>query len=82
MLPDKVDLTYDKIQALKQSINESNLKNEAKTLIKGLIDFNSWLQQQLLEKNQRQSFKMIIFGEPQSKSKPKKRNSNTDTDVT
>ena len=50
MLPEKVDLTYDHIQALKSSISESNLNNENKTLIKGLIDFNGWLQQQLLEK--------------------------------
>ena len=44
MLPQKVDLTYDQVQALKSSINESNLNNEDKALIKGLIDFNGWLQ--------------------------------------
>ena len=83
MLPEKVDLTYDQIQALKSSINESNLNIEDKTLIKGLIDFNGWLQLQLLERKiSINRLKMIIFGEPQSKSKLKKRNSNTDTAVT
>ncbi len=77
MLPQKVDLTYDQVQALKFSINESNLNNEDKTLIKGLIDFNGWLQQQLLEKKiSINRLKTIIFGEPQSKSKLKTRKYN------
>ncbi len=72
MLPQKVDLTYDQVQALKSSINESNLNNEDKALINGLIDFNGWLQQQLLERKiSINRLKMIIFGEPQSKSKHK-----------
>jgi hypothetical protein len=40
MLPEKIDLTYDQIQALKTDINVSNLNNDDKTLLKGLIDFN------------------------------------------
>jgi hypothetical protein len=68
MYPQKVDLTYDQIHDLKSIINESNLNNETKTLLKGLIDFNGWLQQQLLERKiSINRLKMIIFGEPKSK---------------
>lgn len=78
MLPEKVDLTYEQIQNLKTSIHDSNLSDEDKALIKGLIDFNGWLQQQLLEKKiSINRLKMIIFGEPLSKGKNKKSNSNT-----
>ncbi len=67
----KVDLTYDQIRDLKSIINESNLNNETKTLLKGLIDFNGWLQQQLLERKiSINRLKMIIFGEPKSKYNP------------
>ena len=70
MLPEKVDLTYDQIQELKTSVHDSNLKDEDKTLLVGLIDFNSWLQQQLLEKKiSINRLKTIIFGEPQCKAK-------------
>jgi len=80
MLPEKVDLTYDQIQNLKTSIHDSNLSDEDKSLIKGLIDFNGWLQQQLLEKKiSINRLKTIIFGEPQSKGKPKNKKSNFNT---
>lgn len=71
MLPDKVDLTFDQIQALKSSIQDSNLSNDDKALIKGLIDFNGWLQQQQLEnKININRLKMVIFGEYPKGHKP------------
>lgn len=74
MLPEKVDLTYDQIQNLKTGIHDSNLSNEDKALIKGLIDFNSWLQQPL----ENDFFDEYPQGHvPQSKGKNKKPNSNT-----
>lgn len=80
MLPEKVDLTYDQIQALKSSIQDSNLSIEDIALIKGLIDFNGWLQQQLLERKiSIKRLKMLIFGEPQSKSKRSKSKPSTNT---
>ena len=61
--PKKINLTYDQVKALKQSIINSNLNDSDKDLIHGLIDFNGWLQQQLLEKRISISrLKSIIFG--------------------
>ena len=80
MLPDKVNLTHDQIQELKSSISDSNLNNKNKALINGLIDFNGWLQQQLLERQiSIKRLKMIIFGEPQRKRQHKNIQSKTST---
>ncbi len=79
-LNDKVNLTHDQIQDLKLSISDSNLNNTNKALITGLIDFNGWFQQQLLERQiSIKLLKMIIFGEPQHKRQHKKIKSKTST---
>ncbi len=68
--PNKIDLTFEQVKELKSSINGSNLNESDKTLVQGLIDFNGWLQQQLLEKRiSIGRLKSMIFGNPMPTNK-------------
>jgi transposase len=63
--PKQINLTVDERSALISGIEQCNLSEESKAIILGLIDFNSWLQHQLLEKSISISrLKTMVFGEP------------------
>ncbi len=49
-IPKQIELTIEERDAFRQRINESEFATTDKDIILGLLDFNNWLQMQLLEK--------------------------------
>lgn len=65
--PKQIELTIEERDSFRQRINDSDIASNDKDIILGLLDFNNWLQMQLLEKRISISrLRSMVFGEKSS----------------
>jgi len=65
--PKQIELIIEERDSFRQRINDSDIASNDKDIILGLLDFNNWLQMQLLEKRISISrLRSMVFGEKNS----------------